>query len=262
MTLKKKLSLGLGFLFLIIFVLAIASSLYIGKLSQDAGNILKNNYQSLVYAKNMMTALEDTRTAVSSIVFNPADDQKAPEYYGKLFEAGRSAFESNLKSENGNITEIHESEYVATVNQGYLLYANLCLRIVKGDGGRALYFNECQPAFEKLMRAINNINDLNMQAVERKSQMAKDDAARIIRLMAIIAAFCLILAFGYFWYFPFYVSNTIAYLAERMRTLLQKSGIVLDIKTNDEAFIILQGINLLENKLDMKGQEEAPKAGR
>jgi NtrC-family two-component system sensor histidine kinase KinB len=259
MTLKKKLSLGLGFLFLIIFVLAIVCSYYIGKLSQDAENILKDNYKSLVFSKNMVAALEDTRTAISSIVFNPADDQKTSDYYLKLFESGRTEFENNLKSENANITEIHESEYVATVNQGYVLYASLCLRIVKGEGGRALYFNEYQPAFEKLARAIN---DLNMQAVERKNQMAKDDSARMIRLMAIIGVFCLILAFGYFWYFPFYISASIAYLAERMKSLLGKSDIVLDVKTNDEAFVILQGINLLENKLEMKGDKEELKSKR
>jgi NtrC-family two-component system sensor histidine kinase KinB len=210
----------------------------------------------------MIGALEDTRTAISSIVFNPADDQKTSDYYLKLFESGRTEFENNLKSENANITEIHESEYVATVNQGYVLYASLCLRIVKGEGGRALYFNEYQPAFEKLARAINNINDLNMQAVERKNQMAKDDSARMIRLMAIIGVFCLILAFGYFWYFPFYISASIAYLAERMKSLLGKSDIVLDVKTNDEAFVILQGINLLENKLEMKGDKEELKSKR
>jgi Ca2+/Na+ antiporter len=255
MTLKKKLSLGLGFLFLIIFVLVVVCSYYIGQLSQDAGNILKDNYKSLVYAKNMIAALEDMRTALSSIVFNPGEEKTPSDYYAKLFEAGRTEFETNLKAENGNITEIHESEYVASVNQGYALYAALGLRIIKGEGGRALYFDEYQPAFEKLTRAINNINDLNMQAVERKNQMAKDDSVRMIRLMAIIGVFCLLLAFGYFWYFPVYISNSIAYLAERMRTLLDKSGIPLDIKTNDEAFVILQGINLLENKLGEKDHQ-------
>jgi hypothetical protein len=257
MTLKKKLSLGLGFLFLIIFVLAIVCSYYIGALSQDAENILKDNYKSLVFTKNMIAALEDTRTAVTSIVFNPAEDQKTSDYFLRLLEAGRTGFENNLKSENGNITEIHEREYVATVNEGYAQYANLCLRIVRGEGGRALYFSEYQPAFEKLTHAINNINDLNMQAVERKNQLARDDSARMIRLMALIGAFCLILAFGYFWYFPFYISNSIAYLSERMKTLLQKSGIVLDIRTNDEAFVLLQGINLLESRLGPKGDGEA-----
>jgi NtrC-family two-component system sensor histidine kinase KinB len=256
MTLKKKLTLGLGFLFLIIFVLVIFYSYYIGKLSQDAENILKDNYKSLVYSKNMISALEDMRTAVGSIVFNPTDDKKTSDYYLKLFEAGRTEFENNFKSENSNITEIHEREYAATIIQGYALYANLCLRIVKGEGGRALYFNEYQPAFETLRHAINSINDINMQAVERKSQMTKRDSARIIDLMAIIGIFCLILAFVYFWYFPFYISNSIAYLSGRMKELLKKSDIILDIKTNDETYIILQAINLLENELDGKDKKK------
>jgi hypothetical protein len=259
MTLKKKLSLGLGFLFLIIFVLVIFYSYYIGKLSNDAENILKDNYKSLVYSKNMISALEDMRTAVNSIVFNPTDDKKASDYYLKLLDAGQAEFESNLKAENSNITEINEKEYVAAVNQGYGLYTNICLRIVKGEGGRALYFGEYQPAFENLRHAINNINDINMQAVERKSQITKQDSARIIKLMAGVATFCIILAFGYFWYFPFYVSNSVAYLSDRMKELLKKSDIVLDIKTNDETFIILQGINLLENKLDVKDKKEGNK---
>jgi hypothetical protein len=37
-----------------------------------------------------------------------------------------------------------------------------------------------------------------------------------------------------------------------MKNLLKESGITLDINTNDEAFIILQSINLLENKLGVK----------
>ena len=138
MTLKKKLTLGLGFLFLIIFVLVFFYSYYIGKLSNDAENILKDNYKSLVYAKNMISALEDMRTAINSIVFNSTDDQQASDYYLKLLDAGQAEFESNLKSQNSNITEINEKEYMATVNQGYGLYANISLRIVKGEGGRAI----------------------------------------------------------------------------------------------------------------------------
>jgi len=80
MTLKKKLSLGLGFLFLIIFVLVIISSYEIGMLSKDAENILKDNYKSLVYSKNMIAALEDTRTAISRIVFDPADAGRPSDY--------------------------------------------------------------------------------------------------------------------------------------------------------------------------------------
>ncbi len=260
MTLKKKLTLGLGFLFFIIFFLTAFSSYHIGRLSQDAENILKDNYNSLVFSKNMTSALEDMRTAVGGIVFNPAAGEKVSEYDLKLFEAGRAEFESNLMSEGNNITEIHEREYVNTVEQDYALYANICRRILKGEGDRALYFNEYLPAFEKLRHTIANINDLNMQAVERKSETAKHDSDRIIKLVAGIGVFCVILALGYFWYFPFYISNTIAYLSGRMKALLKRVGIVFDLQTDDEAFVILQGINLLESRLGAGDKKEGERA--
>ena len=56
MTIKTKLSLGLGFLFLIIFALAAFCSSHVGKLAQETDNILKDNYSSLVYSRNMSTA--------------------------------------------------------------------------------------------------------------------------------------------------------------------------------------------------------------
>ena len=257
MTLKTKMTLGLGFLFLIILILIAFFSVNVGRISQDAGNILKDNYQSLVYSRNMLAALEDMRTSVISLTFNPAEDRQASDYNAKLFESGRAAFEANLKSENSNITEIHEAEYAGQVNQSYGPFAEIGRRLAKGEGGRALYFEEWQPAFEKLRNAIGNINDVNMQAVERKSETAKRDAARIIQVMAGIGVLCALLAFFYFWYFPFYVSNSISYLADRMKALLEKSGLTLDLKTHDEAFILLHGINLLESDLDRKRGQPA-----
>ena len=74
--------------------------------------------------------------------------------------------------------------------------------------------------------------------------------------MSLITTLCIILAFGYFWYFPFYVSNAISYLSERITELLRKAGIASDIKTNDETYIILQSIRLLEKKLGLDSHEK------
>jgi NtrC-family two-component system sensor histidine kinase KinB len=248
MVVKKKLSLGLGFLFVIIFVLAIFCSYYIGKLSQEASNILKDNYNSLVYSKNMTSSLEDLRTAIIGIVFSQTGNQKTSDYFLGIFEKSRTEFEENLRAENKNITEIHEDKYVEALNKNFAMFLKLCQQIKTGSGGSALYFNEFQPAFEQLKRYIDNINDVNMQAVVRKSQMTKHDSEKTNNYMAFIGVFCLILAFGYFWYFPFYISNSISYLTEKMRQLVIKMGMTLDSKPDDEFYVILQGINLIENK--------------
>jgi len=251
MTLKTKLSWGLGFLFLIIFILVGFYSYYVGKLSRESENILKDNYNSIVYAKNMLSGLDDMKTSINSITYNTSKPVKMSAYQLKLFESGKDLFESNLKKENNNVTEIHEKEYVEKLNQEYATYLNLCVQMKSGSSGK-LMFNDFMAAGEKLKQSVNNIYDVNMQAVVRKTDLTKHDSAKFKNAMVIIGLICIILALGYCWYFPVYISTTISYLSDRMKNLLKESGITLDINTNDEAFIILQSINLLENKLGVK----------
>jgi hypothetical protein len=251
MTLKTKLSWGLGFLFLIIFTLVGFCSYYVGKLSQESENILKDNYNSIVYAKNMLAGLDDMKTSINSIINNANNRMQMSDYQLKLFESGKGLFEGNLKKENDNITEIHEKEYVEKLNQEYATYLNLCLRMKSGSNGK-LMFNDFVAAGEILKQSVNNIYDLNMQAVVRKTDLTKNDSARFKNSMVVIGLFCIILALGYCWYFPVYISTTISYLSDRMKNLIKESGINMDIRTNDEAQIILQSINLMENKLGVK----------
>jgi hypothetical protein len=251
MTLKTKLSWGLGFLFLIIFTLVGFCSYYIGRLSQESENILKDNYNSIVYANNMLSGLDDMKTSISSIMYNTNNSVKMSDYNLKIFETGKDLFKSNLKNESNNITEIHEKEYVEKLNQDYATYLNLCLQM-KSRSTKKLMFNDFMAASEKMKQSVNNIYDVNMQAVVRKTDLTKQDSARFKNAMVIIGLICIILALGYCWYFPVYISTTISYLSDRMKNLIKENGITLDIKTNDEAHIILQSINLLENKLGVK----------
>jgi uncharacterized membrane protein (DUF373 family) len=115
-----------------------------------------------------------------------------------------------------------------------------------------VYLSDFLPAWEKLKHSIASIYDVNMQAVVRKTELTKRDANRFTTSMAIIGSLCLLLAVAYFWYFPVYIATTLSYLSERMQNLLKNSGVTFEAKTNDEAQIILQAINLLENKLDAK----------
>jgi hypothetical protein len=252
MILKTKLSLGLGFLFLIIFTLTGFCSYYVGRLGQDSNNILKDNYNSIVYSKNMLSALDDMKTSISSVMYNTSHAGSMSDYYLKLFESGRKVFETNLKAENKNITEIHEKEYVERLNNDYDLYLKLCLQMKSGSGRGSVYFNDFLPACEKLKQSINGIYDVNMQAVVRKNQLAKNDSASFMTSMAIIGSLCILMALGYFWYFPVYISTTLSYLSDRMKDLLKNIGVASDIKTNDEAYFILHSINLLENELGTK----------
>jgi NtrC-family two-component system sensor histidine kinase KinB len=244
MMLKTKLSWGLGFLFIIIFSLVFISSFYIQKLAKESKNILKDNYDSLTYADNMFNSMDTMNMEMISNFLTKHGVNNS-----KQFELGEIIFDKNLKDESNNITEIHEKEYVDKLSSDYTLFLDICSRINTSKGSRDEPYLEYLSAVEKVRQSINNINDVNMEAVVRKSQMTIIDAGKITSIIAMIGAFCILLAFGYIWYFPFYISNSISYLSEKMKALLNKLNILYDMKNKDEIYVILQGLNLLENKL-------------
>jgi len=52
-SIRTRFTLGMIFLFLIILVLSVFSGYYLNKLSDKTGAILKENYLSVVYAREM-----------------------------------------------------------------------------------------------------------------------------------------------------------------------------------------------------------------
>jgi NtrC-family two-component system sensor histidine kinase KinB len=252
MSLRSKLSIGLGFLFLIILAIAVYSSIQIGALSRDADNILKDNYDSLVHCKNMLLALDHMNVTVASRIFDQSMG-KATVFNTNLFETSREAFEKNLRDEKGNITEPHEGDYVGELSAAYTVYLKIAAQLAAEGGTSSRYFKEYLPSHESVRDAIVSINDVNMQAIERKSIKANGDAHRMIASMAVIGAICIILGFFYFWYFPFYISNSMAFLAVRMKELLKVAGLTIDTRSSDEAFILLHSIDVLENSMRKPG---------
>jgi two-component system, NtrC family, sensor histidine kinase KinB len=213
-SLRAKLIVGLGLIFLIIFVLAIFGTFDIERLSNDAEKTIGDNHDSLVSCKSMLVALDDLRTGVGSRVFG-LNQTRLSDYYSSLFEIRKAASESNLTYEKSNIAEIHEKENVEELTGNYNLYLKLCLQM-NGKGGSAdLFFNDFLRSYTGTRQSIIKINDLNMEAAGRKSLLTKHHAGNITNAMAAVGAVCVLVAFFYFWYFPFYISNTTAFLAKK-----------------------------------------------
>jgi hypothetical protein len=246
MTLKTKLSLGLGFLFLIIFALDLFSSFYIQKLANESKNILKDNYDSITYAKKMFYSLDDMNMSMMAAVL----DRRA-DFDSKRFDLGKEEFDRNLKAESNNITEIHEKEYVAALSSDYALFLAICPEMTDPRANGEQVHREYLSAFENVRQSISDIEDINMQAVSRKNQATIADSNNIANVMALIGAFFIVLALGYIWYFPFYISNSISYLAGKMRDLLSRLKIPSEMKTKDETFVILQGLDLIKTKFNL-----------
>ena len=98
MKIKTKLRLGFGFLFVVVLLFGSISLFYMNRISASAKVILKDNYETLSYTREMRSILDQNDLPLSPSV--AAD------------------FEKSLHLEEKNVTEAGEEQAVGILLQG------------------------------------------------------------------------------------------------------------------------------------------------
>jgi len=214
MKLKAKLTVGIGFLFIVILVFGILGIVSISKLSNDADKILKNNYETLVYSNNMLKALDELR-----------DNKKA-----------FSDFEVNLENQEKNITEYGEDDATKQLRIGFE-------EIKKHP--------QNSESFKQLRQAIQQINTINQNAILRKNENVQKSASSAIFWLTIIFSVLTIISFTLTVNFPDVISTPVKALAKGITEIANKNysnRIYLD--QDDEFKELAETINSMAEKLD------------
>ncbi len=190
MTLRARLLLAQ--LPLVVAVLALgALALHtlrsLGTASQD---ILKDNYRSVLAAQRMKEASERMDSAALFLV--AGEREKA----ARQMEVNRGLFESELKVEEGNITEPGEQEAAEALRREWQDYqAQLAdfARAPSGSLGQD-YFRELEPRFLRLKGTADTVLEMNQAAMVRKSERAQAVAQRLEVATVVSALVALALA--------------------------------------------------------------------
>ena len=214
MKLKTKLSLGLGFLFIVILLFGTLSIYYINRLGNDFEKVLKNNHESLVYGNNMLKALEDV----------PAKPGAAKE------------FENNLAKQEANITEPGELEATKELRKNFTeLLAN------PADSSN----------YVQLRRSIQLINDLNQEAIVRKNDIAHKTAEDAQLWLTIIFTVLILIALTFVYNLPGIISGPIAKLSEGFSEIANKNYKKrIYLQQQDEFGELAHTFNTMAEKLD------------
>lgn len=186
MKIKTKLNLGVGLLFLMIILLSLASAYYIFSIKKDTENILKANYNTLEYSRNMLTSLD-------KISF----DEKAISF-----------FEANLKKQTTNITEVGEDKVTYNLRNSFA-----ALR--KNSNDERIKAQIRQDIFE--------IMKLNMNAIKQKSDIARQTAETANLWIAIIGTFCFLIAFNLLINLPNNIANPIKELTASIKQIANRN---------------------------------------
>lgn len=182
MKIKAKLNLGVGLLFALIILLALVSIRQVYVLAADSKNILTANYNSLEYARNMLQALERL--------------DRNPQALG--------LFERNLKAQEQNITESGETELTQNLRRFF----------------KTLQANPNDSETLQLIRqSINDIMDVNLKAIQRKSAMAGVSAENGVFWLSIIGTVCFLIAFTLLFNLPANIADPIQELTQSIKQI-------------------------------------------
>lgn len=214
MKLKTKLVLGLSFLFVVILAFGILSIYSINRFSNDSKSVLHNNLESLLYCNNMLKALEDIPLKKDAI----------------------DLFETNLKKQETNITELGEKEATQELRKNM---------------SELLINPQDSSNYIQLRQSLQNINDLNQQAIIRKNEVAKETAANAIFWLTIIFVIAGLISFTFVVNFPAVISTPIRALNEGIREIAGKNySKRIYLKQNDEFGELANAFNSMAEKLD------------
>lgn len=220
MTIKSKLRAGFAFLFLLAFVCCGLSIYYLNRLSNDAGLILKDNYESLQYMRDIGNALDQNEQSLTRVQTD--------------------IIEKNLVKEEHNLTEPGEQQATDSLRSKYEQ-----LKLQGNDAAK-------QASLRREMRAaMSAIVQVNMAAIEHKNFHANATSHRATVLVALIGSFLFLVAFTFIVNFPGYIANPIKELTERIKEISRKNYHQrLDFKSNDEFGELAQAFNNMTFQLN------------
>ena len=214
MKLKTKLSLGLSFLFAVILAFGILGFFYINKLSNDASKVLKNNHESLVYANNMLKALEDIPAQKNAF----------------------KIFDNNLIKQEANITEPGEKESTEDLRKNFT---------------ELLSNPKDSSNYAQLRQSLQVINALNQDAILKKNDIAQKTAEDARFWLTLIFTILIIVSITFIYNFPAVISGPVTKLSQGIREIANKNysqRIYLDQK--DEFGELANAFNSMAEKLD------------
>ncbi|WP_346237016.1 ATP-binding protein [Niabella insulamsoli] len=182
MKIKAKLTFGIGLLFAMIALLTIISATNIYKLSNEAKNILADNYKSIDYCRLMINALNS----------------------GISDSLAQNSFRENLHKQQLNVTETGEKELTLKIASDYFI-----LLQSPQDTGR----------LKDVQKSITDIMLLNMQSIQRKNELAGATAETAIFWITASGTICFLIAFTLLINLPSNIANPIKELTASIKQI-------------------------------------------
>jgi methyl-accepting chemotaxis protein len=241
--------MGMIFLFIIISVLSVFSGYYLNKLSEKTSAILKENYLSVVYAREMSEGIMNINQEITSCFLtkrNPDSLRIAKEI---------NLINQSLISEKNNITEPGEDKLVSGIEAEYIEYRDSIATIIKSPKSSAdmLYL---QNKSGNLYQQLLILSQMNGKALEVKTDDAKAFSKSALTKMTILATLCFLVGMSFTFSFSSYFNRRFFQLYNGIKEIVSSNfDERLYFDGNDEFYEISLVFNEMAEKLNKSRQK-------
>jgi methyl-accepting chemotaxis protein len=248
-SIRTRFTLGMIFLFIIISVLAVFSGYYLNKLSDKTSAILKENYLSVVYAREMSEGLMNINQEINTwyVTKRDADSLK--------IEKELKQISLSLLSAKNNITEPGEEKLVSGIEATYLEYRDSVLKSIKlvKSSAAIIYL---QNKSGDLYQQLSILSQMNGKALEVKTDDAKASSKNALTKMTIMASLCFLIGMSFSYSFATYFNRRFFQLYNGLKEVVSSNFEQhLFFDGNDEFYEISLVINEMADKLKKDKQK-------
>ncbi|RFZ92290.1 HAMP domain-containing protein [Mucilaginibacter conchicola] len=192
MKVKNKLRLGFGFLFVVVMFFGASSLYYINQISNSAKGILKDNYESLSYCREMRSILDDNQLPLSASL--------------------SAKFNSALVKEEHNLTEKGEREAADSLRKTY--------ELLQATPNVIVNTNLSERQVRKYLRQVEAIN---MKAIVRKNDMARTSVDESLTILGFASLLAFVILFTFTVNFPGFIIDPLNRLLSGIRAIGPKN---------------------------------------
>jgi two-component system, NtrC family, sensor histidine kinase KinB len=248
-SIRSRFALGMTFLFLIILILSVFSGYYLNKLSSKNSAILKENYLSVVYARDMSEGVRIINREVTTCFL----EHRKPDSL-KVYKA-LGQIDKSFQAAKNNITESGENDLVSGIEEEFTQYRNSVNNLLRTNASEKEILL-LQDKSGKINEKLLILSQINGSAMETKTEDAKAYSKRALTQMTVLATICFIVGLSFTFSFSSYFRQRFNQLYDGIKEIASNNyDQHLYVPDEDEFYEISLVFNEMADKLKEKKQK-------
>lgn len=250
LSIRTKFTFAMIILFIIILVLTVFSGFYLNRMSKKTSALLKENYLSIVYAREMSEGIMNINREITSCILSNRNPDSLK------IKKELSLIDKSLESEKNNITSPGEDKLVSVIETDYREFRDNVIKSMNlpQPTDNVLYL---QNISGDLFQQLVLLSQMNGKSIEVKTDDAKIYAKKASVEMSIIGTLCFIIALSLTFNYGSYFNERFHQLHKGIKELASSNyGQRLYFDEGDEFSEIALVFNRMAEKLSENVQNK------